>query len=83
MEFHCCHSIRGPLANWSKAEWKRNAKGWRKDGWPMTADQLKDFFMDQFSMGREVIPLGAPCEGFDYKTGCPGHEIKDDAEVTP
>jgi hypothetical protein len=37
--------------------------------------ELRTFWMDQLSMGREVIPAGDSnaCPGFDYKMGCPGH----------
>jgi hypothetical protein len=24
--------------------------------------------------GVEMIPVGQPCEGWDWKTGCPGHD---------
>jgi len=75
---HMCQSVRGPLTNWKKADWKRNARGWKQDGRSMTGEDLKEYFLDQLALGREVIPLGEPCEGFDYKTGCPGHDVEED-----
>lgn len=24
-----------------------------------------------------AMPVGSPCEGFSYQTGCPGHEVED------
>jgi hypothetical protein len=33
--------------------------------------------MDELVRGHDVIPMGEPCEGFDYKKGCPGHEQVD------
>ena len=34
--------------------------------------------MDHLAQGHEVIPFGPACEGFDCKTGCPGHEITEE-----
>lgn len=72
---HFCMSVEGPLRNWSKVEWKRMAK---HEG--ITGEQLKDRFFKWHSEGKKVIPLGDPCEGFSYETGCPGNEMKDDDE---
>jgi len=36
--------------------------------------EIRAFWMDQLAQGREVVPFGEECEGFDYKKGCPGHE---------
>lgn len=46
-----------------------------------TGDDVREFLLDCLSEGKEVIPMGTPCEGFDFKKGCPGHEQPD--EVTP
>jgi hypothetical protein len=72
---HCSISVRGALLNWNR-EWR-----WVKaaDGSSLTKHQAKAAFLDHLARGIEHIPLGEPCEGFDYKTGCPGHEKKDDA----
>jgi hypothetical protein len=35
--------------------------------------ELRSALMDEIAQGHEVLPTGE-CEGFDYKTGCPGHE---------
>lgn len=48
-----------------------------------TGLEIQSFFMDQLAQGREYLPMGE-CEGFDYKTGCPGHasnELPDDGEA--
>lgn len=42
----------------------------------MTPREVKAAFIDELLKGHELIPFGDPCEGFDYKTGCPGHEIE-------
>lgn len=67
--YHCCQSVRGALNNWSKNEWASVAS---ENG--LTPDQLKERFRIMEFEGKEVIPFGDPCEGFSYKTGCPGHE---------
>jgi hypothetical protein len=43
----------------------------------MTATEGKLFLMECLQKGWEVLPLGQPCEGFSYQTGCPGHEQPD------
>jgi hypothetical protein len=45
------------------------------------AVEIRNFFMDELSLGHEVIPFDGPCDGFDYVHGCPGHEIVKDKEA--
>lgn len=72
---HMSQSITGPLMNWKKSDWKRATTYIkRNDGSTYSPNELKLAFMDELAKGREVIPIGE-CEGFDYKTGCPGHPI--------
>lgn len=69
---HVCLSVRGAL-KWPKTKLKRLLRD--ESGAWVSADDARDWLMDQLAMGREVVQLGSkPCEGFDYKTGCPGHE---------
>lgn len=49
-----------------------------EDGRSMTPEEARDQLYDELAKGHEVIPFG-PCDNFDYKTGCRGHE-KDDAD---
>lgn len=72
---HMCISVRGML-NWNRAEAKRLMKSITKsDGTRYTSwDELRNELMNELSQGHEVLPMGEACEGFDYKTGCPGHE---------
>lgn len=44
----------------------------------INGEQIRDFFLDELSQGHEVIPCGDPCEGFDYKKGCQGHEQEEE-----
>ena len=73
---HVCLSIRGAL-KWPK----RLLKGLfqYEDGRTMSADEAREHLMDMLSEGKEVLPMGE-CEGFSFKTGCPGHERP---EVSP
>jgi hypothetical protein len=72
---HMCISIRGML-NWTTAETKRNLKSITKTDGSKYANvhEFRNDLMDELSKGREVLPMGKPCDGFDYKKGCPGHE---------
>lgn len=71
---HVCLSVRGAL-RWDKRQ-MRQATKWITPtaGGRYTVEQLREALMDELAQGHEVIPYGAECEGFDYKTGCPGHE---------
>jgi hypothetical protein len=75
---HLCVSVRGML-NWSTSETKRNLKSFTKSDGTRYSDihEFRNALMDELSRGREVLPMGEACEGFDYKTGCPGHEDSD------
>jgi len=69
--FHVSMSVRGALKN-------KSFEGFTDaNGNEVTKNQAQDFLMDQLSMGREKVPFGEPCEGYDYIKGCPGHEIKE------
>lgn len=73
---HMCISVRGML-NWSDAETRRNLKSIKKDDGTRFADirEFRRMLMDELAAGHEKLPLhNPPCEGFDYRTGCPGHE---------
>lgn len=80
---HMCQSVEGPLMNYRVSDWKRIAKCvTRDDGSRMTWEEVKQWFIDELAKGHKVIPLGKPCEGFSYVTGCPGHEEPKET-VTP
>jgi hypothetical protein len=36
--------------------------------------EFREALMDELSRGHEVLPTTAECVGFNYKTGCPGHD---------
>lgn len=73
---HLSLSVRGAL-NWSKAEMKRMAPSITVDGKQLrTAEDVKNFPLDELSKGHEVLPFG-DCDNFDWKTGCRGHVDKE------
>lgn len=46
-----------------------------ENGDRLTPEQVRDWLRSQLADGREVLPFGKACKGFDYKTGCPGHKV--------
>ncbi len=68
---HMCIDIRGVL-NWKDKDLKKLFKA--DDGGKATAQEIRNYLYDQLADGWEVLPFGEPCEGFDKKTGCPGHD---------
>ncbi len=40
-----------------------------------TPVEAHDALCDHLAKGHETIPMGAACEGFDFKKGCPGHDV--------
>lgn len=70
---HLCQSVPGALANWKRKDWEHVAKANNT-----TVNAIREAFKIMEFEGKLVIPIGEPCEGFDYKTGCPGHLVEDD-----
>jgi len=70
---HMSLSVRGAL-KWPPAKF-REATEWitKSDGSRFTPAELRDALLDELAQGHEVIPMAENCEGFDFKTGCPGH----------
>jgi hypothetical protein len=72
---HVGVSVRWML-NWTRTETRRHLKSMKKpDGsaWA-SVEEFRDAMMDELSHGIEYLPLGEACEGWNPKTGCPGHE---------
>ena len=72
---HMCLSVRGML-HWGEAETRRYLRSiTKKDGSRYgSIAEFRNDLMDELAHGHEVIPMGEPCEGFDYKSGCSGHK---------
>lgn len=71
---HLSLDIAGYLMNHTR---KRDYAGMFRhdDGRPMTADEAKRTLLAELASGKRVLPMSDECEGFDYQTGCPGHEV--------
>lgn len=69
---HMCLDIRGALL-WPK----KRLYGLLVDdrGRRLKADEVREALFDMLEEGKRVLPLGPRCEGFDDRTGCPGHEV--------
>ena len=72
---HCCLDVRGALKNMTKRQLTGMFR--RVDGTKCTADEAKDHLLEALAQGKEVLPFGPPCEGFDYAgNGCQGHDTE-------
>lgn len=70
MIVHACVDISGAL----KLSRRHKAAMFRdKTGRRLTADEAHEALCEHLRKGHHVLPLGKPCEGFSYVTGCPGH----------
>lgn len=68
---HMCCDISGVLKRSGKFLHNMfSDNGKRKPG-----KVVRAWLESQLAEGKRVLPMGK-CEGFDYQTGCPGHEIK-------
>ncbi|WP_095110516.1 hypothetical protein [Pseudomonas sp. Irchel 3E20] len=71
--FHIHLSVRGALREFSKRQLSGMFK--RADGTKCTAEESTDHLLEALALGKEVLPFGPHCEGFDFSGGgCPGHE---------
>lgn len=69
---HMCLDIEGFL--WQAKQEPALAENLFKDC--NSADAIK-ILEENLAIGRKVLPIGEKCEGFDYRTGCPGHQVKE------
>lgn len=67
---HMCLDIRGAM-RWSRRQLGQMFR--RDDGSYASADEAFEFLADELAKGHRVLPMGNPCPGFNYETGCPGH----------
>jgi hypothetical protein len=45
-----------------------------ENGDELSPGDARNALFEELSKGHEFLPIGEPCEGFSYATGCPGHE---------
>ena len=75
---HMCVSVRGAIGNLQRSRAKMAPGMSHAGGRPMTRLEAIDALFDELEKGHKVLPMGEPCEGFDYSGGgCPGHETED------
>jgi hypothetical protein len=73
-EMHVGLSVRGYLMGPD-----RNCRElFKRDGRFLTPREAKAVLTEYLANGVEVLPFGKPCEGWDPKTGCPGHPTPED-----
>lgn len=74
-EYHVCLSVRGFIVGPDKD--LLNLFLDPDSGRRLAPPEARNLLMDQLKAGREVLPFGPPCEGFDYSGGgCPGHDVE-------
>lgn len=44
----------------------------------LSAEEARCYLYHLRAEGKKLLPLGQPCEGFSYITGCPGHPHEED-----
>lgn len=67
---HTCVSIKGVL-RWPDEDLVNMFSD--ENGHRQPARMVRDFLKLELLKGRRVLPMGEPCEGWSYETGCPGH----------
>ena len=67
---HASLDVRGAL------QMKRSLRGMFRDGdgHAMTNEAVRDVLFTALEQGKLRLPVGQPCDGFSYVSGCPGHE---------
>lgn len=73
---HVFLDVKGALTNWDDKLLASCVA--HDDGSPMTAREAKAFLLEELAQGHELIPM-AECDNFDWKKGCLGHQIPDEA----
>lgn len=68
---HLSLNVRGILENCPDSKIKKLFVD-EETGRQLTPSEARGYLLDCLTEGKELLPMGK-CEGFDYKTGCPGH----------
>lgn len=72
---HMCVDISGVL-RWPDKDLAKLFK--EDDGTHRSGAYVRDWLKLQLAQGKKVLPMGKPCEGFSYQTGCPGHPVEEE-----
>jgi hypothetical protein len=77
---HCCVSVEG-LLTWDGHSLRRLIGSITdEDGKPVADVRgIREALTSELAKGHKMLPIGKPCEGFSYETGCPGHDVPDEA----
>lgn len=70
---HMCVDIAGVM-RWPDSQLRELFK--EDDGSKRPGAYVRDWLKLQLAQGKQVLPMGKPCEGFSYIHGCPGHPIR-------
>jgi len=71
--FHVHLDVRGALRDLKKSQLKGLFRF--EDGRACTAEEAREHLCECLAQGKNVLPFGPPCEGFDFAGGgCPGHD---------
>ena len=73
---HVCVDVRGLLRGlaFSEDPWFMEILNDPETGKAITKEELFEKLCDELIAGHRKMPIGEPCDGFSYETGCPGHE---------
>lgn len=78
---HMQIDIAGCLRNHTDRQLGRMFHG--EDGSTMTGPQVRDWLRLQLAHGKRLLPCADNCEGFDFQTGCPGHDVPEVVAENP
>lgn len=67
---HMCVNIQGVL-RWPDKDLRNMFTDENDQQRP--AREIRDWLKLQLALGKRVLPMGKPCEGWSDQTGCPGH----------
>lgn len=73
-KIHCHVSVPGLLTQ-DGHSLRRTMGTFLYDGrHPRNVAEYRSMLAELLADGIKCLPVGEPCEGFSYQTGCPGHE---------
>jgi hypothetical protein len=71
---HVSVSVKGALLA-PASQQRRVFDTLTNDGKPCASvEEYRSVLADLLADGIKHLPMGKPCEGFSYETGCPGHD---------
>jgi len=77
---HFCVDIEGAINRLQRSN-KKYSEFDDENGNPVPRKAAILNLKYELNKGRKVLPMSKNCVGFDYQTGCPGHERIEDAQA--